>query len=572
MPAAYSYLRFSSPEQAKGDSIRRQMEAAADWCQRHKATLDTSLSLRDEGVSAFRGKNRENPDVHGMACFLQAVKSGRVPAGSFLILENLDRLTRESIVPAVNLFTSILLAGVKIVQLRPAEQVFTSGADMTGVMLALVELSRGNSESVMKSDRIGKAWARKRREAATKVLTRRVPTWITCAGGELSLDPAKAKTVRHIFGMAAEGFGLTHIARKLNADRVPVLGRKAVASPGQVGTDPAKKDRRKVVWSASVVYRILTSRATLGEYQPHKGRPGDRRPDGPPIHDYYPPVIDPATFAAAHATLRKNASRGRGRRGRHVNLFAGLLRDARAGGNMMARHHTKRESVIFPAGATHGRGDRWVSFPFRAFESAVLSQLVEVKVEDIHPDAPAVNKVEALAARLAEVEALIQKWRAKMDRPELVDVVADKLAELQRDHKTTADQLAEAKQDGVTPLSEAVGRLRVVGKSLADDNSDENRIRCRSAIRRAIESVWCLFIPGRGTRLAVVQVWFRGGAHRDYLIRHKPAGKNARGVWPAQTEVESFADAGLPGDLDLRERSDATRLEKAIDKWLNRGG
>jgi hypothetical protein len=41
---AFSYVRFSTPEQAKGDSLRRQGEAAARWCQRNGVRLDTSLS------------------------------------------------------------------------------------------------------------------------------------------------------------------------------------------------------------------------------------------------------------------------------------------------------------------------------------------------------------------------------------------------------------------------------------------------------------------------------------------------------------------------------------------------
>ena len=99
MPLAYSYLRFSTVEQAKGDSIRRQTEATAAWCNRNKITLDTSISLRDEGVSAYRGKHRENADTHALAALLQAVKSGRIPAGSYLVVESLDRLSREKIRP-----------------------------------------------------------------------------------------------------------------------------------------------------------------------------------------------------------------------------------------------------------------------------------------------------------------------------------------------------------------------------------------------------------------------------------------------------------------------------------------
>lgn len=557
MPIAYSYLRFSSPEQAKGDSVRRQTEATAEWCVRNGVALDATLALRDEGVSAFRGKNREDPDVHGLAAFLRAVKTGRVPVGSYLVLENLDRLSRESIVPAVNLFTSILLAGVHVVQLAPREQTFDRAADMSAIMLAIVELSRGHSESVMKSDRCGKAWANKRKTAATKVLTRRVPVWIRYEDGKLTLDPEKAKTVRRVFGLAIDGMGLTQIARKLNEGGVPVLGRQQLADKGDKGR------KHKVVWSAATVHKLLTSRATLGEYQPHRGRPGARQPVGPLLRDYYPQLITPEQFAAAQAALRSRFIVGRGRPGRHVNLFAGLLRDARGGGSYITRHHKKRESVLFPAKAAFGQGDKWVSFPLKAFESCILSRLIEVKIEDLQPDAPAPSRVETLSGRKTELEALITKWRAKMDTPELVDVVAEKLVELERERREVTERLTEAQREESSPLSEAVGQLRVVGQLLAEDNGDENRLRCRAAIRRAIESVWCLFRPGRGERAGVVQVWFRNGAHRDYIIAGRPEGANARGRRPARWHVASFA---ATDGLDLRKQADVKKVERLLAK------
>ncbi len=49
MPVAYSYLRFGSPQQAAGDSVRRQVEKTAEWCRRNGVELDTTTSLRDEG-------------------------------------------------------------------------------------------------------------------------------------------------------------------------------------------------------------------------------------------------------------------------------------------------------------------------------------------------------------------------------------------------------------------------------------------------------------------------------------------------------------------------------------------
>src|ERR1051326_2659322 len=100
---AYSYLRFSSPEQAKGDSVRRQTELRDTWLERNSIVLDTSLTLRDEGISGFSGKHRENPDRHALAAFLRLVQTGRIARGSYLVVESLDRLTREHIRPALTL-------------------------------------------------------------------------------------------------------------------------------------------------------------------------------------------------------------------------------------------------------------------------------------------------------------------------------------------------------------------------------------------------------------------------------------------------------------------------------------
>src|SRR5215472_16992939 len=92
---AYSYIRFSHPDQANGDSLRRQTEAALEWCKRNKAHLDTSITLHDRGKSAYTGQHRKNPDRHALAAFLRLVEQGKIPRGAYLIVESLDRLTRE---------------------------------------------------------------------------------------------------------------------------------------------------------------------------------------------------------------------------------------------------------------------------------------------------------------------------------------------------------------------------------------------------------------------------------------------------------------------------------------------
>jgi hypothetical protein len=54
-PRAYSYTRWSTPEQSLGDSARRQIELAKRYAGKHGLVLDDTLRLSDEGVSGFRG-------------------------------------------------------------------------------------------------------------------------------------------------------------------------------------------------------------------------------------------------------------------------------------------------------------------------------------------------------------------------------------------------------------------------------------------------------------------------------------------------------------------------------------
>jgi hypothetical protein len=49
MRLAYSYIRFSSPEQKKGDSKRRQWEATELFCKQNDLILEKSRQFYDEG-------------------------------------------------------------------------------------------------------------------------------------------------------------------------------------------------------------------------------------------------------------------------------------------------------------------------------------------------------------------------------------------------------------------------------------------------------------------------------------------------------------------------------------------
>src|SRR4051812_44923696 len=97
-PKAFSYIRFSSVRQADGGTVKRQTAMRDAYVTRKKLTLDDTLTLNDLGVSAFRSHNVKEGALAG---FLEACRTGRVPRGSFLIVESLDRLSRDQIRPAL---------------------------------------------------------------------------------------------------------------------------------------------------------------------------------------------------------------------------------------------------------------------------------------------------------------------------------------------------------------------------------------------------------------------------------------------------------------------------------------
>ncbi len=95
---AISYKRFSSRKQGRGDSERRQTELAQQYCDEHGLKLiDTYL---DAGLSGFTGQNLS--DRGALRALLDAAKTGRFKPGTHLIVESLDRLSRQECKFAIN--------------------------------------------------------------------------------------------------------------------------------------------------------------------------------------------------------------------------------------------------------------------------------------------------------------------------------------------------------------------------------------------------------------------------------------------------------------------------------------
>ncbi|WP_431284201.1 recombinase family protein [Humitalea sp. 24SJ18S-53] len=408
-PKAYSYLRFSTPEQAKGDSLRRQTALAEQYAEKHGLDLDQELTFQDLGLSALRGANAE---TGRLGDFRRAVEDGYVLPGATLLVESLDRISRQAARKALGVLGDIVDKGVTVVTLND-ERAYTKRTlddDPMSLLLALLTFIRGNEESETKARRLRAAWVGKRQKAAEKPLTSICPAWLELdrATERFAVREERAEVVRRIFRLAAEGVGLHGIAQQLNDDGVPTFGH-----PG----------RRADFWQRSYVAKIVANPTVTGTLLPHvmehaEGTRKRRALDAVP--NYYPAVITEEAFQAIQAR-RLGAHTARNRTGATLvsSLVAGLA-ECPACGSTMTR-------VAKGSGARAGK-PRLVCVRARAKlcdgKSVILEHVeraLEDRAEEIVGTAPVggeelqaeIDQLDAAAGAVGDLRAEAEvDWRA----------------------------------------------------------------------------------------------------------------------------------------------------------------
>jgi DNA invertase Pin-like site-specific DNA recombinase len=555
MRRAYSLIRFSSWKQAHGESYRRQAEWSAAVCGRNGWHLDVSLRT-DKPVSAFRGKNRTKG---ALADFLEMTQVGRVAKGSILLIESLDRLSREETDEALMLFLGILKAGVEIVTKTPERQ-YTKGSvgDIVGLLEPILIMSRAHEESLTKSGRIAAQWDQRRKEAAQTPMNSNGPAWLRLVDGVWEVIGGRAETVRRIFALCVEGLGLHAICARLNDP--------------QTGSPPISNGKRRGKhWGYSYVGLILRNRAVLGELQPHVFEDGKRKPVGKPLADYYPRVVEDSLFYRAQAALdgRKNQ---RGRKGKFVrNLFTGLLRDARDGCTMVTVSESdkcKTVKLVSSGGQRGKKGSDYRTFPYEVLERGFLTLLREVTPADVVGRNGTADEVAGLTAKLQTLARNVEKVQANLRAYGDFDTGLSLLRDLEREKGETSKALEAAKAKASHPAAEVLGEAQ----SLADllDAAEEGellplRTKIKARIADLVEDMRFLVVPRGRDRVAALQVFFReSGLCRDYLMWFSPGRSYGESRVEPVCKVGSLAEAVGKGDLDLRDRSHALALEAEL--------
>lgn len=398
-PKAYSYVRISSKGQIEGRGIARQIAAAQEYADKHGLELDEQL--QDVGKSGFHGHHVKFGALGG---FLRLVKEGQIADGSYLLVESLDRLSREDVLTAQAQFLEILSAGINVVTLIDGMH-YHRDKDFTQLIISLTYMSRANNESAEKSKRIKDVIRNRKLDAIAGKprYNHHLAGWLTqtrigeTKDYEFSLNE-KAAGVLRAFELYDSGMGAWSVAKHLNTEGHPVLRPKQ------------NVDNR---WKEAQVQLMLRNELVIGTYQPTETIDGKKVPLGEPIKNYYPAAVPEELFWRVQQRINKPKTVGRlGRR--YSNLFARntecagcgrILRLSKGGGpNRRKSYFSCMQRALIDGHECSGK-----FFPYEPLEDAVLFYATDFyEAAATEMQVPLRNK-EKLEKQLTEANAYLEK-------------------------------------------------------------------------------------------------------------------------------------------------------------------
>ena len=514
MATAYAYSRYSSPAQASGDSLRRQLKSATAFAEKHGLDLDTTLS--DPGLSGFTGENR----VKGaLGSFLRRVERGEIAKGSYLLLDSMDRLSREGETRTVNMLTNLTLAGILVVNLAE-EHILDDKATSLDYFRVIIQADRSRKESEEKARKVRDAHEESKRRARDegRVWHRAGPRWFTATerkdGPIRFIEIEKSvKTVKLLFDMAERGMATSAISRQLNDNGVVTL---------------TSKDNG---WFPGVVMNILRSRSTIGEYQPQRRVPGTKRyeNDGEPIPGYYPAIIDLAQFHRVQAILDRSAKKkGAPRASAKVfnNLFIGICRcyecDKTVGySQSRPLKGPPGRAVLKCSGGDRHQCPNRVRYDYAKLETAILNHVRDVTLPSYSTENTTPDLMAGLVGERAEIDVKVANLTREIEDGvrglgDALNRQMDKRDELDRRIK---ELRVEIEREAVKYPAKVQQESLIEGMERMAKDTDP--YQARAAVAEAFKGIvdWIDFDPNGDVRLIIgqgaVTYRFRDGEFLD---------------------------------------------------------
>lgn len=541
MTQVYSYLRFSSLRQRTGTSIDRQLDYAQRWAAENGMVLDESLTMRDEGLSAFHQRHIKQG---ALGVFLEAVDAGRIPKGAVLIVEGLDRLSRAEPILAQAQLAQIINANITVVTAADGKLYNRDSlkANPMDLVYSLLVMIRAHEESETKSKR-AKAAIRKHCEAwqdGGKVRGGRMgkhPQWLRLKDGQWEIIPDRGEAIRMAIDMFRRGLGHIRIADALNAKNMQMTN----GAP-----------------NSNQIYRIIRNPALKGV------KSIDLDGENYELPEYYPPILNEAEFAEIQVMMEGRANSG----GVAIKKIPGILTGigltfcGYCGGPMVANNITRRTR----ADGSLADGNRRIicschatkkPCPYPAASSVVP---IELAIMTYCSDQMNLSALLGSGDRQAPVRARLSKAKQNADEIEAkLSKITDALLAADdgatplvfiRKARELEDELAKAKLSIQSAERELLTTSQAHSPAMADAWSalingvssinEDARLMARQLVRETFERIAIYlkgFMPNADDSTIGIVLVAKGGGSRIVVINRKT------GAWKAE---ENFSQLGQP--------------------------
>ncbi len=565
MSRLYSYIRWSSAKQTAGTSLARQTQAARLYASQNGLEYTEIL---DAGVSAFKGKNSTQG---ALGAFIQAVKDGVIPSDSWLYVENLDRLTRQDMLTALNLFTSLLGLGLTIVT-GMDKRVYTAesaGKDISDLMISLVMFSRANEESKTKQAR-----ANETARALVERFKQGHPTNIKVMGNDpfwfdnsmtkyeaVKPHPVHWTAAQKIVELFLKGWGSNKIASYLNSN---------------LDVYPAPKPTRRRI-DHGVTRWSVPNLVTMRKNPALKGvRKLTIQGTEHTLENYYPALCTPEQYARIENIRLSNRSR----QGEQRNLISflsgiGVLRCGLCGGPMIFYHKEGNLRYVCSDGKMHRssckcwsvRGDLLENLTARALIYGYTHSLLSghTQAEDLTPT------IEAKEGELTLVKTQLSNVTTAITTTGPLPVLLEQVTALSQREQALLLELDNLKQRKALQGSESdldeqiKNTLGLLTGELIKDTTHTDRIQIREVIRKCISRVTVTKSPDLTLKFDFLfpddsRLIYQGvmkDREKSYMVTRTPqdqiytriAGVLSDGLGMSQSDLQAKPYNGLGGDL-----------------------
>lgn len=433
MPLAIPYSRVSSAPQEHGDGLARQAAGATKWIADHpEYNLTIDYEAVDIARSAWRGEHLDDDGALGL--ILRQVKNGSIPSGHWLIVEALDRLSRQNVWKANHQLSGLVIAGITVVTTID-NKVFNLKTGPGEMILSIIKMAEANQASEDKSIRVrsGKARVVEDAKASKYVPYQNAPAWLRVDDAISKTNRARriyrvldnpAEIVRTIYDLALY-HGAGYITAWLVANRKMAFGKSGR-------------------WNTHYVRRILKSKAVVGHLETTAGL----------IENILPPLIDEQQWLLVQAEQdrRKKEAGGGSKLGSFVNLYRGIGKCAECGG-MMRTNTYPGKTYRYLECVNHVRKYQTCNNRSRyrvdILDTAVMADfgLLTLPQHNRHSQPTAnIAKLNADLTTLRDQEKRLAGRIARADNDDVADALISELKTLRTEVITLTSQLVVARK------------------------------------------------------------------------------------------------------------------------------